>query len=168
VVDLLRPPRRVKYQLQERDGGYPPKPDAFLNSLAEWVVFWWLSEGRASRGLTTLRPVVGATQPPVRGRTFFYQIRVPNLGHFQSEVTRVDFLLPSFGDMGYEALAIDPYNTYTHPSVDLDYFKRETLASQARIQLVWIETERLEAGDFDVIEAALVGNDESPRARLGI
>jgi hypothetical protein len=84
---------------------------------------------------------------------------------YQSEVTRVDFLIPGYGDAGYEALAIDPSNAWTHPHPDVDLFKRATLATQANLQLVWIETARLEAGDTEVIEAALKGDDQSPLAR---
>jgi hypothetical protein len=87
---------------------------------------------------------------------------------YQSEVTRVDFLIPGFGDAGHEALVIDPYNEWTHPHIETDYFKRATLATQASIQLVWIHTSSLEAGDFAIIEAALRGDDQSPRANQGV
>lgn len=166
IAELAGAPRRQHLDLRPILPWLTP-PAWFVNSLAEWVVYFYLTVGRAWSGHPVLKPV-GPTQEPVRGTTFFYQIRVPNLGHFQSEVTRVDFLLPGFGGMGYEALAIDPYNTWTHPSPDLDFFKRETLATQANIELIWILTDRLEAGDFEVIEQALRGADESPRALFGI
>jgi hypothetical protein len=171
VVDLRLPslpgdfptPRRRRYRLQD-DTPYPPKPERFVNSLPEWVVYWWLSQGRRPR----LRPV-GPNAPPERGATFFYQVRPPIFGVFaRTEEVRVDFLLPGFGSAGYEALAIDPRNAWTHRDPDLDILKRQQLAVQANIQLVWIDTERLEAGDFQVIEAALRGEDQSTLARLGV
>lgn len=161
IAGSFRTGRGPRYRLRD-DAPYPPPPPWFVNSLAEWVVYYWLTAVRRPR----LRPV-GPTQPPVRGRTFFYQVQVPNLGQFQSEVTRVDFLLPGFGAAGYEALAIDPVNRFTHPTPDLDLFKRASLAAQAGVQLIWIETPRLEAGDFAVIAAALAGRDESGLALRG-
>lgn len=165
VADL-RPPRRQRLRLRP-EHPYPDPPPWFVNSLAEWVVYYWLTTGRRSRGLPGLREV-GPTTPPVRGETFFYQVQVGNLGQFQSEATRIDFLLPGFGGAGYEALAIDPANSFTHNDPILDLFKRASLADQENIQLVWIDTERLEAGDFDVIEAALRGEDQSSLARTGM
>lgn len=160
IPELGGAPRRVRYQLRPPSPWLTPPPD-WLHSVAEWVVFWYLTEGRAEEtGLPNLK-VVSATQPPVRGETFFYQIEIPNLGLFQSEVTRVDFFLPGFGSVGYEALAIDPRNDWTHPDASLDVFKRATLGQQANIQLVWIDTARLEAGDLAVVEQALRGEDVS-------
>ena len=166
MVDTFLTLPRNRYRLTD-DPPWLTPPDGWMQSLAEWVVWWWLTEGRRSIGQPTLRPV-GRGSPPERGRTFFFQVEVPNLGNFQSEVTRVDFLIPGYGDAAYEALAIDPYNEFTHPDIGLDYFKRATLATQANIGLTWIHTSRLEAGDTTVIEAALAGRDESPRANEGI
>lgn len=166
VPELAGGPPRTRYKLTETPRWMTPPP-GWLNSLAEWVFFWYLSEGRtAFCGKPTLKRV-GPMQEPVRGETFFYQIRIPNLGHFQSEVTRVDFLIPGFGDAGYEALACDPRNNWTHPNPTLDLFKRETLATQAQVQLVWIETDRLENGDLQVAEDALMGIDSTSLALFG-
>jgi hypothetical protein len=168
---------RIRYRLQP-DEPYPAKPDWFLQSLGEWVVYWWLSQGRRSRGLPTLRPVA-ADNPPGPGRNvFFHQIQVTALGLFSlTPTTRIDFYLPNWGGMGYDALVLDPYNETVHggfggedreDGLSLDYAKRQILADQAQIRLIWLHSARLDAGDFDVIEAALAGRDESPRAVLGI
>lgn len=166
IPELAGGPRRERAKLYEQPRYLTP-PATWVHSVAEWVVYWYLTEGRTPFcGQPTLRPV-GPTQQPVRGRTFFFQIEVPNLGHFQSEVTRVDFLIPGFGDAGFEALAIDPKNNWTHPNPTLDLFKRSTLASQVNIQLIWIDTERLEHGDLQVIEDALAGQDQTSLALVG-
>lgn len=167
VPELGGGPRRERYRLRPATP-YPPQPPGFLNSLAEWVVMWWLTEGRATIGQPTLQRV-GPAQEPERGRTFFYQVRVPVLGVFaQTEETRVDFLIPGYGGAGYEGLCLDPYNTFTHPDPAHDLLKRQVLADQANLQLIWILTDRLEGGDFDVIEQALAGHDESPRSLFGV
>jgi hypothetical protein len=166
IPELAGGPPRARPRLQPPPRWLTPPP-GWVNSLAEWVVFHYLTEGREGfSGRQNLR-VVGPRQGPVRGLTFFYQVQVPNVGHFASEVTRVDFLLPGFGDAGYEALAIDPRNNWTHPNPTLDLFKRETLATQAGIQLIWVETDRLEGGDFQVIEDALAGQDQTSLALFG-
>jgi hypothetical protein len=174
VVDLRLPslpgdfptPRRERLRLQDATP-YPPKPDWYAQSEPQWVCYWWLSQGRKSRGLPTLRPV-GPNAPPERGATFFHEVRIPVLGIFaRTEETRVDFLIPGYGGAGYDALAIDPANAFTHPDPAMDLVKRQVLAVQANIQLIWIDTARLEAGDFDVIEAALRGDDQSSLARTG-
>lgn len=153
---------RPTYTLEQPQ--YPDPPPWWVQSLAEWVVYWWLTTQRRP----PLR-AVGPNVPPQRGATFFYQVRVPVLGVFaETDAVRVDFLLPGFGSAGYEALVLDPYNTFTHKSVDLDYTKRDVLAQQAQIQLIWLETGRLEAGDTSAIAGALLGRDESPRAVWGI
>lgn len=160
-----RPPP-TRYTLRPKLDWDTP-PDTWEHSLAEWVVYWYLTAGREGySGLPNLRRV-GPDVEPERGATFFFQIEVPNLGLFASEVTRVDFFLPGFGSVGYEALAIDPRNDWTHPDPLLDLLKRQTLAVQAGVQLVWIDTGRLEGGDLGVIEAALRGEDESSLALFG-
>lgn len=166
IPELAGGPKRTRYRLIERPGWLVPPP-GWLHSVAEFVVYKYLTELRLEFcGRPNLK-VVGPRQEPVRGETFFYQIEIPNLGNFQSEVTRVDFLLPGFGTAGYEALAIDPKNNWTHPNPTLDLFKRQTLATQANIQLVWIDTDRLENGDLQVIEDALRGEDHTSLALFG-
>lgn len=136
---------------------YPPKPAWFRNSLAEWVVYWYLT---AIKKWKRIGP-----NPPVLGASFFYQVSIPALGIFtKTESTRIDFLIPQ-GSGPYKAIAIDPYNTFTHRDSSLDKLKREVLLVQERILLVWIETAKLEAGEFRPIEDALRGIDTSARAR---
>lgn len=155
-----RPPRGGGFT-QESFRGYPEPPAWFVNSRAEWVVYWYLTARKGWKRVTN-------GSPPVRGRTFFYQVSIPALGIFtKTESTRVDFLIPGLGAAGYEALAIDPYNEFTHAAGGLDRLKRQVLDQQEGIQLVWIHTSRLEAGDTAVIEQALRGVDVSPRALGG-
>lgn len=165
-----------RYKLRDNEP-YPPPPAWFVNSLGEWVVWYYLTEHRAQLGNgPNLRPVT-ETQPPVRGLTFFYQIKVEALGLFSlTPTTRIDFFLPGFGQAGYDALILDPYNEVVHggfgaefgAGYDLDIMKRQILAEQANAQLIWLHSSRLDAGDWDMIEAALRGEDQSPRALLGI
>ena len=160
VPQLRGGPPRTRYRLTAPPGWQTPPAD-WVHSLAEWVTYWYLTAGREeATGLPNLRRV-GPGVEPQRGATFFFQVEVPNLGLFQSEVTRVDFLLPGFGSPGYEALAIDPRNNFTHPDASLDVFKRATLGAQAGVQLVWIDTGRLEGGEYDLVEQALRGQDVS-------
>lgn len=160
----LRVPRpRLAYPL-----GYPPPPPGFVNSLAEWVVMYYLTTARAILGNGPNLRLLHGVAPVEPRRSFFYQISPPVLGVFsRTEATRVDFLCPGFGSAGYQAVAIDPYNEYTHPDVGLDYAKRNALAIYDNTQLIWIHTSRLENGDFAVIEEALQGGDSSPRHTAG-
>ena len=64
-------------------------------------------------------------------------------------------------------IAIDPYTEFTHKDAALDRLKKVVLLQQQKILLVFIEGARLVGGDFEVIESALKGRDESQRA-LGI
>lgn len=136
---------------------YPPKPAWFVNSLAEWVVYWYLTTVKHWKRI--------GPNPPVLGRSFFYQVSIPALGIFtKTGSTRIDFLIPQ-GSGPYKAIAIDPYNNFTHSDSSLDKLKREVLLVQEHILLIWIETARLEAGNFRPIEDALRGIDTSARAR---
>jgi hypothetical protein len=115
VPELGGGPRRERYSLRPGTP-YPPPPPGFLNSLAEWVVMWWLTEGRATIGQPTLQRV-GPAQEPERGRTFFYQVRVPVLGVFaQTEATRVDFLIPGYGGRATRGCASTPTTTTPTPT----------------------------------------------------
>lgn len=136
--------------------GYPDPPADWVNSLAEWVVFW---------RLTTFHKMkrIGPDSPPVEGRTFFYQVSIPALGIFtKTESTRVDFLIPQGGGQ-VQTIAIDPYNNFTHADEGLDMLKRQVLLQQEQILLIWIETAALEAGQFSRIDDALMGSDTSAR-----
>jgi hypothetical protein len=182
VVDLRLPSlpgefagqgqRRQRYRLQEAEP-YPAQPDWFLGSLGEWVVYYYLTQVHRPR----FREITQRDPPDGGTYRFFHQIQAQAAGLFAlTPTTRIDFYLPNFGGMGYRALVLDPYNETVHggfggegeDGLELDYAKRRILADAESIRLVWLHSARLDAGDFSVIEAALGGRDESPRAVLGI
>lgn len=165
VPELAGGPPRTRYKLQP-ELPYPPPPPGFLHSMEEWVTLYYLTTARLTFcGERNLKRV-GPGQEPVRGETFFFQVNVPVLGVFaQTEATRIDFLLPGFGSAGYEGLCLDPITPFTHPDPALDLLKRAVLATQANLQLIWLDGASLLAGDFQVIEDALHGADQSSRAR---
>lgn len=173
--DFAATPRN-RYRLAARREPYPPKPDWFLNSLGEWVVYWYLSQGREQVGNGANFRRVSEGQPPIQANSFFYQIRLEALGLFAlTATTRIDFYLPGLGGPGYRGLVLDPYNEAVHggfgvgnEGLALDLAKRQVLAEQAQARLIWLHSSRLDAGDFETIEQALAGHDLSPRGMLGI
>jgi len=143
---------------------YPPPPADWVNPLDEWVVYYYLTQRKGWKK-------IGEGSPPIAGRSFYYQVRVPALSVFvNTRDTRIDFLIPlgrGSGGAGYSAIAIDPYTEFTHKDSSLDQLKKTVLLRQNRILLIFIQAQRLEGGDFEVIEAALRGRDESPRSTGG-
>lgn len=149
-------PRNTRESLRP----YPPPPAGWLGPLAEWIVVWYLTTQKGWKQ-------VGPGSPPIPGKSFYYQVRIPALSIFvNTNNTRVDFLIPlGYGSGGgYNTIAFDPYSEFTHPDRSLDILKRTVLLQQQRILLIWLEDARLVAGDFDVIEAGLRGVDQSGRA----
>ena len=151
-------PRNTREALR----GYPPPPADWKGPLAEWVIAWYLTTRKGWKR-------IGPGSPPILGKSYYYQVRIPALGIFtNTNDTRVDFLIPlGYGGGGYNLIAIDPYTEFTHKDAALDRLKKVVLLQQQKILLVFIEGARLVGGDFEVIESALKGRDESQRA-LGI
>jgi len=152
-------PRNTREALR----GYPPPPADWPGPLAEWVVAWYLTTRKGWKR-------IGPGSPPIPGKSYYYQVPIPALGVFvNTQDTRVDFLIPlGYGSGGgYNTIAIDPFTAFTHKDPGLDRLKRAILLQQQRILLIFIDGARLEGGDFEVIEAALRGKDESSKSLGG-
>lgn len=152
-------PRNTRESLRP----YPPPPAGWLGPLDEWIVTFYLTTKKGWKK-------VGPGSPPIPGKSFYYQVRIPALSIFvNTDNTRVDFLIPlGYGSGGgYNTIALDPYTEFTHKDASLDRLKRTVLLQQQKILLIFIESARLEGGDFEVIESALRGRDESQRSLGG-
>lgn len=161
-VSGLKTPRVPRQRrTAESQRPYPPPPADWLYSLGEWVVFYYLTRIKGWQKIGSTDDDY-TTTTAVKGRTFFQQVRVHALSIFvNTSETRIDFLVPLGSGGSWQAIAIDPRDPFTHPDEALDRLKRIVLEQQQRIRLVFIENVRLIAGDFEVIEQALKGIDES-------
>lgn len=162
---LTRVPRQRRTAESQRP--YPPPPDGYLYSLGEWVVEFYLTriKGLKKVGQDNDEYTTAAVIP---GRSFFRQVSIAALGIFiNTDETRIDFLIPQGPGGVTRAIALDPISAFTHPNPTLDLLKRTVLWQQQRIALIWLDDERLIAGDFTVIDDALRGVDQSSRAHGG-
>lgn len=161
-VKTPRIPRQRRTAEAQRP--YPPPPADWLYSLGEWVVFFYLTRIKGWQKIGTTDDDYSTTTV-IPGRTFYQQVRVHALSIFvNTDETRIDFLCPQGAGSMVRAIALDPYDPFTHPNASLDLLKRTVLMDQQKIQLIWLENARLEAGDYELIEQALRGVDESARA----
>jgi hypothetical protein len=162
-VSGLKTPRIPRQRrTAESQRPYPPPPPGYLYSLGEWVVEDYLTR---VKGWQKIGGGEEDTPVPIPQRSFYQQVRVKALSIFvNTDETRIDFLIPQGTGGSMRAIALDPYDTFTHPDASLDLLKREVLEKQQGIRLVWLENARLEAGDYQIIEDGLRGVDTSGRA----
>ena len=164
-VKTPRIPRQRRTAEAQRP--YPPPPQDWLYSLGEWVVYYFLTRIKGWQKIGATDDDYSTTTV-IPGRTFYQQVRIPALGIFvNTDETRLDFVVPQSRGGAWRSVGIDPFSDFTHPNPSLDLLKRTVLEQQQNMRLVFIEDARLEAGDFEVIEQALRGIDESSRGSGG-
>jgi hypothetical protein len=165
LTPLVRVPRQRR--TAESNRPYPPKPDGYLYSLGEWVVEYYLTRIKGYKKIGQDGDEY-TTTAVIPNRSFFRQVQVRGLGIFvNTDDTRIDFLIPQGAGVALRDIAIDPYDNFTHPNPALDLLKRTVLMDQQSILLIWLENDRLVAGDFQIIDDALRGIDTSARAHGG-
>lgn len=162
---LLRVPRQRRTAESARP--YPPAPPGYLYSLGEWITEWYLTRILGYKKINAAGEDEYSTAVVIPRRSFFQQVRVQALAIFlNTDETRIDFLVPQGGGQ-IRSIALDPYDDFTHPNRALDLLKRTVLEQQQGIRLVFLENDRLLAGDFQIIDDALRGVDTSSRGMGG-